>query len=169
MRIATITAALLMPAISAAGSFTLEQVLSAPIPNHLAASRGGAKLAWVLSERGVRNVWIAAAPNYKGARATHYTEDDGQDIGEIQWLGDSSGLIYTRGGDLEFAGLPDPNPASNPAGVEQDIWLLHPGQAPRKIAPGHSPRFRRRETASPLFAMARCGRHRSAAILRRSN
>ncbi len=120
-------------------SFSLDQVLSAPIPTDLVASHGGARLAWVLSERGVRNVWIASAPGYKGVRATSYTQDDGQGIGEMEWLPDSSALVYTRGGDLEFPGLPDPNPATIAAGVEQDIWLLHPGQPPRKIAAGHSP------------------------------
>lgn len=136
MRVAAI---LLSASVCFAAPFTLEQVLSAPIPSDLVASRGGAKLAWVLSERGVRNVWIASAPGYKGVRATPYTQDDGQDIGEIEWLPDSSALVYTRGGDLEFPGLPDPNPATIPGGVEQDIWLLRPGQPPRKIAAGHSP------------------------------
>ena len=136
MRIAAI---FLVASVCCASSFTLDQVLSAPIPTDLVASRGGAKLAWVLSERGVRNIWIASAPGYKGIRATAYAQDDGQEIGEIEWLPDSSALVYTRGGDLQFPGLPDPNPATITAGVEQDIWLLHPGQPPRKIGAGHSP------------------------------
>lgn len=134
-----IAAVLLVVSVCSAAPFTLEQVLSAPIPTDLAASHGGGRLAWVLSERGVRNIWIASAPGYKGVRATPYTQDDGQEIGEMEWLPDSSALVYTRGGDLQFPGLPDPNPATITTGVEQDIWLLHPGQAPRKIAAGHSP------------------------------
>src|ERR1035438_6976379 len=70
---------------AAAGTFTLEQVLSAPFPSNLVAARGGSKLAWAINERGVRNVWVASAPEYQGVRATSYTEDDGQDIGALQW------------------------------------------------------------------------------------
>jgi len=129
---------LLVPA-AFAGSFTLEQVLSAPFPADLVAAPGGGKVAWMLNEHGARNVWMAAAPDYKGVRLTSYTEDDGQDVGQLAWTPDGHAVVYVRGGDLEFLGRPDPNPAVNPAGVEQAIWIVSPGEAPRKIAGGHSP------------------------------
>ena len=122
-----------------AKTFTLEQVLSAPFPSELIASPDGNRVAWMLNERGARNVWVASAPDWKGVRATSYTADDGQDVGQLQWTPDSRSVVYVHGGDLEFLGRPDPNPAMNPAGVEQAVWLVTPGQAPRKIAVGHSP------------------------------
>lgn len=122
-----------------AKTFTLEQVLSAPFPSELIASPDGNHVAWMLNERGARNVWVASAPDWKGVRATSYTADDGQDVGQLQWTPDSRSVVDVHGGDLEFLGRPDPNPAMNPAGVEQAIWLVTPGQAPRKIAVGHSP------------------------------
>lgn len=124
--------------LAAAGTFSLEQVLSAPFPSDLVASRNG-KVAWVLNDRGARNIWVAAPPDYAGVRITAYNEDDGQDIGQLQWTPDGKAVIYTRGGDLEFLDRPDPNPAANPAGVEQAIWIVVPGQAPRKLGVGHSP------------------------------
>jgi dipeptidyl aminopeptidase/acylaminoacyl peptidase len=132
-------AALLLVSAAAAKTFTLEQVLSAPFPTELIAAPGGGKVAWLLNERGARNVWMAAAPDYKGARLTAYTEDDGQDIGQLHWIPDAKSLIYVRGGDLEFLGRPDPNPSADPAGTEQAIWIVAPGEKPRKITDGHSP------------------------------
>ena len=122
-----------------AATFTLEQVLSAPFPSELTSSPTGGNLAWVLNERGARNVWVATAPDYKGVRVTSYTEDDGQDVGQLQWTPDGKSVVYVRGGDLEFLDHPDPNPAANPAGVEQAVWVVTPGSAPRKLGAGHSP------------------------------
>jgi dipeptidyl aminopeptidase/acylaminoacyl peptidase len=122
-----------------AAGFTLEQVLSAPFPSELTASPAGGKLAWILNERGARNIWIATPPDYKGVRLTAYKDDDGQDVGQLSWTPDGRSVVYVRGGDLEFLGRPDPNPASNTAGVEQAIWVAAPGQAPRKLGEGHSP------------------------------
>jgi len=123
-------ATLLLATTAAAAGFTLEQVLSAPFPSELTAAPGGAKLAWLLNERGARNIWIASAPEYKGVRLTAYIEDDGQDIGQIRWTPDARAVVYTRGGDLEFLGRPDPNPAVNPAGVDQGIWIAAPARHP---------------------------------------
>ncbi len=127
--------------VSAAGAktFTLEQVLSAPFPSELIAAPGGGKVAWLLNERGARNIWIAAAPDYKGVRLTTYNGDDGQDIGQLHWTPDGRAVVYVRGGDLEFLGRPDPNPSADPTGVEQAIWIAAPGEKSRKIGDGHSP------------------------------
>jgi dipeptidyl aminopeptidase/acylaminoacyl peptidase len=130
---------LLFASAAVAGTFTLEQVLSAPFPSELVAAPGGGKVAWLLNERGARNVWMAAAPDYKGVRLTSYKDDDGIDIGQLRWMPDGSAVVYVRGGDLEFLGRPDPNPNADPGGTEQAIWIAAPGGAPRKIADGHTP------------------------------
>jgi dipeptidyl aminopeptidase/acylaminoacyl peptidase len=127
-----------------AASFTLEQVLSAPFPSNLVASPAGGKVAWLLNERGARNIWIASPPEYKATRLTSYKGDDGQDIGQLSWTPDGRGVIYVRGGDLEFPGRPDPNPGSVPGGVEQAIWIAVLGESPRKLGEGHSPALSRR-------------------------
>ena len=132
-------ATFILASTAAANTFTLEQVLSAPFPSELIAAPGGGKVAWLLNERGARNVWMAAAPDYKGVRLTSYTQDDGTDIGQLQWTPDGKSVVYVRGGDLEFLGRPDPNPVANPDGTEQAIWIVAPGEKPRKIADGHTP------------------------------
>ena len=105
----------------------------------MTAAPGGGAVAWLLNERGARNVWYAAAPDFKGVRLTSWADDDGQDIGQLHFTADGKSLIFVRGGDLEFLGRADPNPASNPAGVEQDIWIVSPTEKARRIAQGHSP------------------------------
>jgi dipeptidyl aminopeptidase/acylaminoacyl peptidase len=137
-----------------AKTFTLEQVLSAPFPSELTAAPGGGAVAWVLDEHGARNVWYAAAPDFKGTRLTSWTEDDGQDVGQLRFTADGKSVVFVRGGDLEFLGRPDPNPTANPAGVEQAIWMVSPGQTPRKVTEGHSPAV---SPKAPVVAFLRGG------------
>src|SRR5271166_5744011 len=118
--------------------FTLEQIMSAPFPSDLTAAPKGGAVAWVLNERGARNIWIAEAPAYQGRRLTNYRADDGQEIDQITWTPDGRSLIFVRGGDFEMH-RDNPNPASLPQGVEQDIWIVPPSGAPRKITEGSDP------------------------------
>ncbi|HJX93387.1 MAG TPA: prolyl oligopeptidase family serine peptidase [Pyrinomonadaceae bacterium] len=118
--------------------FSLEQVMSAPFPTGLVASPVGGKVAWMQSAKGVRNVWVAEPPSYKGRQLTAFTEDDGIEIGELTWTPDASAVIYTRGGDLDsFA--ENTNPRSNPEEPKQGLWIAAlSGGAPRQLAEGHS-------------------------------
>jgi dipeptidyl aminopeptidase/acylaminoacyl peptidase len=130
---------LLAGALVAQQSFTLEQVTSAPFPDNLVAAPTGGKVAWELNARGARNLWAAAPPDYRGRQITAYTEDDGQEINQVQWTPDARSLVYVRGGDFEM-GRENPNPRSDSAGVEQIIWVVSiDGGAPRRLAEGHSP------------------------------
>jgi len=119
--------------------FTLEQVMSAPSPSSLTAAPKGGAIAWVLDQQGARNIWVAEAPAYKGRGLTNYRADDGQEIDQITWTPDGRSLIFVRGGDFEMH-RDNPNPASLPQGVEQDIWIIPlAGGSPRKLAEGNSP------------------------------
>ena len=73
---------------ASAGSFTLEEAISAPFPSELTPSRSGLKVAWLLNERGARNIWVASGPDWKGVRVTSYAADDGTDIGQLHWTAD---------------------------------------------------------------------------------
>jgi dipeptidyl aminopeptidase/acylaminoacyl peptidase len=119
--------------------FTLEQIMSAPFPTDLTAAPKSGTVAWVLDQNGARNIWVAEAPDYKGHRLTDYHDDDGQEIAQIAWTPDGRSIVYVRGGDFETF-RDNPNPASIPQGVEQDIWIIPvSGGAPRKIAEGSQP------------------------------
>ena len=135
-----ISAILLSILAATAGAATIDQFLSAPFASELHAAPGGGKVVWLLNERGARNLWVAAAPDYKGRRLTAFKDDDGQDIGQIQWSEDGRQIVYVRGGDLEHIGTDNPNPRNLALTPEQAIWVIpFDGGAPKKIADGHSP------------------------------
>ena len=69
---------------------TLEQLLGAPFPTELTAAPRGGAVAWVLNERGARNIWVATPPAYAGRRLTNYTADDGQEILALTWEPDGA-------------------------------------------------------------------------------
>src|SRR5688572_9077124 len=113
-------------------AFTLDQVLGAPFPTHLTAAAVGGKIAWVSNTRGVRNIMIAEPPAYRARKITAYTTDDGQDLSELQWTPDASAIIFVRGNGA--------NPALDPRGTEQALWIVRPdGSPPRRISDGSQP------------------------------
>ena len=124
--------------------FTIQQVLSAPFPGGLIAAPAKGRVAWVFNAQGKRNIWVAEPTKDGKSQTAHqvtkYTDDDGQDIGDLAWAPDAESIAYVRGGDLEFSEKPYPNPADITAGVEQDVWVVTVnGSEPRKIGEGHSP------------------------------
>lgn len=118
--------------------FTLEQVMSRPFASDLTAGPGG-RVAWIVNLRGVRNVFVAEGPDYRGRALTKFTDDDGQEIGLPRWMPDGSGVVFVRGGDLEHGRSEFPNPLSRPEGVEQSVWLAALDGSARKLADGSTP------------------------------
>jgi dipeptidyl aminopeptidase/acylaminoacyl peptidase len=120
-------------------AFTLEQALSAPFPEELVAAPSGGAVAWVFNDRGARNIWVAAPPDYQGKAVTTYAGDDGQEIGSLRWTPDARAIVYVRGGGANGRGE-IPNPHSLAEGVEQAIWIVPvAGGAPRRLAEGQAP------------------------------
>ncbi len=118
--------------------------MSAPFASSPLAAPASAKVAWLVNDRGRRNVWVASAPGWKGRQVTEFNEDDGQEIAELAWAPDGSYLLFTRGGDFETGG-DNPNPDLNPVKPEQAIWMVATtasgtnGSAPKKLTEGHAP------------------------------
>ena len=125
--------------VATCSAFTLEQVLSSPFPSSLVAAPAGGKIAWVQNARGVRNIWVAEPPGYKGRPVTAYTADDGQELLDLHWAPDGRAIVYARGGAANRQGE-YPNPRSDPAGVTQTVWIVEAtGGEPTRIGEGHSP------------------------------
>ncbi|HEY2846016.1 MAG TPA: prolyl oligopeptidase family serine peptidase [Bryobacteraceae bacterium] len=118
---------------------SVEPYLKAPFAYELSAAPSGGKIAWILDEHGARNIWVAAAPDYKGRRLTPYKEDDGQDVGEIAWSADGRTVLFTRGGDLDTNG-DNPNPRNLASPPQQSVFAISfDGGAVRKLGDGRSP------------------------------
>ena len=125
--------------LSAQQHFTLEQILSAPALSELTALKTGHRLAWVQNDQGRWNIWVADGPSFAARQLTPYKEDDGGELGQLQFLPGGVGVVYVRGEGKNSAGEYS-NPTSNPAGTEQDVWLAAwEGGTPRKIDAGNSP------------------------------
>ena len=121
--------------------FTLDQVLGAPFLNELTASKTGHRLVWSQNHRGQWNLWAAEGPAFAARQLTNYNQDDGGELSELQFTPDGGAIVYVRGEGKNSAGE-YPNPTSNPAGTEEDIWLVSwSGGTPRKIDAGDSPRI----------------------------
>jgi dipeptidyl aminopeptidase/acylaminoacyl peptidase len=137
-----LAAALACAATAAAQPFTLDQIMSAPFPTAPVVSHSGGKIAWVYNARGVRNVWVAESPAYRGHSVTAYTADDGQEISELQWSPDGRAIVYVRGEGANGSGE-YPNPTNDPKGAEQQVWVVAVAAgaqtAPRLIGEGNDP------------------------------
>ncbi len=144
---------ILMPQADAQKPFTLEQVMSAPFPSSLTASKTNNRIAWVLNQEGRRNIWVAEGPGFAARQITKYSEDDGQELSDLSFSSDSSTIVYVRGEGKNAAGQV-PNPTSNPAGAEQAVWTVAwSGDAPKRVDAGHSPQI----SARGMIAYAKDG------------
>ncbi len=125
-------------------SFTMAQVLGYPYPVELAASKQGDHIAWVLDERGVRNIWVATAPAFKPRQVTNYNADDGQELTQLTFSPDGNTLVYVRGGDHDANWPPpgglEPDPDSSPVQPHVTIWAIAlPDGKPITVAEGDAP------------------------------
>ena len=112
---------LAIPAQSA--SFTLEQVMSSPFPSELVAATHAGRVAWVFNAKGVRNIWVADAPDFSGRQLTHYASDDGEPIASLVITADGRTVVYARGSELDEAGrVADPTSAL--IARKQQVWAV---------------------------------------------
>ena len=122
---------------------TIDQLLSVPFPTDLKSSKDGKYIAWVFNDKGVRNVYLAEAPNFTPVKITNHSTDDGLDISDVTFSPDSKRLFFVEGNTLNGAGE-----AANPALLQQKtnetIWMVNTnGSGLRKLGAGSNP------TASP--------------------
>jgi dipeptidyl aminopeptidase/acylaminoacyl peptidase len=118
-----------------AASFSLEQVLSYAFPSGLVMAPDGGRIAWLVNERGRRDVWVAEAPRWEPRRVTRYDEDDGRDLSALRFLPDGRRLIYIRGHGTNMDGEVA-NPTSDIAGASRDLWLVDVrGGEPVRLGP----------------------------------
>lgn len=118
-----------------AQSFTIDDILSASMPGNLTISNGD-KVAWVENKEGVRNIWLAASPDFEAKMITAYELDDGQVISRLVFNADDSKLYFIRGGAPNGRGE-IPNPALNTQGADRSIWEIDLStNALKKIAEG---------------------------------
>jgi dipeptidyl aminopeptidase/acylaminoacyl peptidase len=138
------TLALALPAgvHAQASQVTIEGLLAAPFASDMRAAPEGGAVVWAQTGSDGRNLWVAEAPDYQGRLLTPYPEDDGQEVGSVQWLPDSRSLVYVRGGAPNRQGE-IPNPTSHPDGAERALWWISLADGePVRIGEGSGPAVR---------------------------
>ncbi|MFO7892723.1 MAG: prolyl oligopeptidase family serine peptidase [Longimicrobiales bacterium] len=103
--------------------FTIEDVLSSPMPSGLVAAPSGDRVAWVRNDRGVRNIWVATAPDWRARPVTTYSADIGVTPGGLEFTPDGRQLLYGVGGSPNRFG-DYPNPASLAEPPEQALYAI---------------------------------------------
>lgn len=121
-----------------AAQVTIENLLSVPFPTELTSSADGKKLAWVFNDKGVRNVFIAEAPDFKELKITSHTADDGIEISNLSFTPNGQQLIFTEGNTKNKAGEAA-NPAQLQRSTVQAVWVINTeGTGLRKLAAASS-------------------------------
>ena len=82
---------------SAAQDFSIEDVLSPPFPVEMVSAKDVDRIAWISFERGMRNVFTAAAPDFSPVALTHWMDDRGQDLTDIRISDDGEQVVFVRG------------------------------------------------------------------------
>src|ERR1043166_4386526 len=85
---------LLAAPLAAQSKPTVAQFLSPSSPLELARARNVDRVAWAAYERGMRNVYTAAAPDFKAVRLTNFMQDDGVDVSQVELSDDGSTAIF---------------------------------------------------------------------------
>ena len=116
----------------------LDDFLSYSFPSHLKAADHIGKIAWVVNEKGIRNVYSAQAPAYKAVKETQYFLDDGIEISQLLFYG--SDLIFVRGSAPNREGE-FPNPYLDVKGTDQAIFLSS-NKRVQKLTEGSGPLLR---------------------------
>lgn len=106
-------------------SFSLDDVLALPVTGAPVVSRFGEHIAWIVEERGRRNVWVAA-PSVAARQLTQFDEDDGMLISSLSFNDDGTWLIFMRGGRVNNRGEVY-NPRNLPDPVQNALWRVPVG------------------------------------------
>ncbi len=104
-----------------ATGYTIDQFLSPASPLELGAAKKADRIAYVVYERGMRNIYTAAAPDFKGVRITKFLDDDGVDVSSVRLSDDGTMAIFVRGSGQNRVGWVA-NPSHDPNGPDRSVW-----------------------------------------------
>ena len=118
---------------------TMAQFMSPAFPLELVSARKAERIAWIANDKGRRNVFTAAAPEFRPVRVTQYLQDDGVDLTQLSISDDGTTVVFTRGHTPNRDGW-IASPAADPRGVERAIWAARTaGGSSWRLAEGSGP------------------------------
>ncbi len=87
----------------------------------LVSARKADRIAWIAYEKGERNVYTAAAPDFRPVKVTDFKGDNGIDLTSLAISDDGSIVTFVRGHAANRQGWVA-NPSSDPKGAERAVW-----------------------------------------------
>jgi dipeptidyl aminopeptidase/acylaminoacyl peptidase len=119
---------------------TIAQFMSPAAPLELTAARKADRIAWMAYDRGMRNVFTAAAPDFRPVRLTRFLEDNGIDVSDVSLSDNGAVAVFVRGSAPNREGWVA-NPTHDPDGAKREIWAVRTNGtgAAWRIAEGGSP------------------------------
>jgi dipeptidyl aminopeptidase/acylaminoacyl peptidase len=142
LAVATLVTAVSMTAtrtISAQKAPSIAQFMSPASPLTLISARKADRIAWMTYDRGMRNVYTAAAPDFKAVRVTNFLDDDGTDLSDVEISDDGSMIVFVRGSAPNRFGWVA-NPSHSADGAERAIWAVRATGGPAwRVAEGAAP------------------------------
>ena len=116
----------------------MAQFMSAGYPLELVAAKKADRIAWIANDKGLRNVFTAAAPGFRAVRITSFMKDDGVDTTQLSISDDGTTVAFTRGHGLNRDGWVA-SPEADPNGVERALWTAKTtGGAAWRLAEGQN-------------------------------
>jgi dipeptidyl-peptidase 4 len=118
---------------------SVEPWMSPASPLMLTSAKKADRIAWMTYDRGLRNVYTAAAPDFTPVRLTNFLADDGTDLTDVEISDDGSTIVFVRGSAPNRFGW-IANPAHDPRGAERAIWAVRASGGPAwRVAAGAAP------------------------------
>jgi dipeptidyl aminopeptidase/acylaminoacyl peptidase len=134
-----LTAAISLPLGAQGSKPTIAQYLGTAEPLEVVSAQKADRIAWIAYDRGMRNVFTAAAPDLKPVRLTNFMEDDGTDLTAVSLSADGSIAVFVRGSAPNRVGWVA-NPTHDPDGTERAIWAARTtGGGAWRLAEGSAP------------------------------
>ncbi len=143
MRNRTLVALIVMNALSVGAQSakpTIAQFISPAEPLEVTSAQKADRIAWMSYDRGMRNVFTAAAPDFKPVRLTNFMEDNGVDLTAVSLSADGSMAVFVRGGAANRSGW-IADPGHDPDGGDRAIWAARTtgGGGAWRLADGSAP------------------------------
>jgi dipeptidyl-peptidase 4 len=118
---------------------SIAQFMNIPSPLELTGAARADRIAWTVYDRGMRNVYTAAAPSWTPVRLTRFLEDNGTDVSSVRLSADGSVAVFVRGSAPNSEGWVA-NPSHDPDGAERAIWAVRTsGGTAWRVAEGSAP------------------------------
>jgi dipeptidyl aminopeptidase/acylaminoacyl peptidase len=116
-------------------TYTPAQFLSPAYPFELVSARDADRIAWIAYDQGRRNVYTAAAPQFRPVRLTSWLEDNGIDLTSLSISADGSTVVFVRGHAPNRDGWVA-NPTTEPRGADRTLWAARTaGGRPWRLGP----------------------------------